>query len=63
MAVVPTAEIVRRWSDDLLNDHLKFCIPSTSYMCDGCARLQRREFEKKAVAENEVTSHLVEGWL
>lgn len=63
MKVMPSAAIVRGWSDELLDDHLQFCIPSTSYVCVGCAGLQRREFEMKAVADNEVTSRLVEGWL
>lgn len=63
MTVRPTAEIVRRWSDELLNDHPKNCGPRETYRCKGCAELQRREFEREAVDGKEVAAPLAEGWL
>jgi hypothetical protein len=61
--VIPTAEIVRRWSDELLNDHLKNCSVSAGYMCAGCTKLNRDEFERVAVVNGDVDQRLVEGWL
>jgi hypothetical protein len=61
--ITPTADDVRKWSDELLNDHLKRCFPSSGYVCAGCAKLMRNALEAMAVADGVVTKNLVDGWL
>lgn len=61
--IKPTAEIVRRWSDDWLNDHLQNCYPSSGYVCPGCEKINRDDFEATAVADGDVTRRLADGWL
>lgn len=63
MRVIPTAELVRQWSNDLLNDHLAKCYPGSGYVCAGCADLNRKAFEKEAVLAGDVICGLAEGWL
>jgi hypothetical protein len=59
----PTADIVRRWSNELLDDHLKNCYSGSGYICPGCAKINRKAFEADAVAEGVVVPRLVDGWL
>lgn len=59
----PTADQARRWSDDLLDDHLRNCFPGSGYVCSGCAKLNRQAFEAEAIAAGVVTAELADGWL
>lgn len=61
--IVPSAQLVRSWSDELLNDHLQNCLPSSGYMCSGCTQLNRREFERESVAAGVVIAAVAEGWI
>jgi hypothetical protein len=63
LVIRPTADVVRRWSDELLNDHLQNCFPSSGYVCPGCVKLNRDAFEADAIAEGVVTPNLADGWL
>jgi hypothetical protein len=63
LVIRPTVDQVRRWSDDLLDDHLKNCFPGSGYICPGCAKLNRDAFEAQAVADGVVTAELADGWL
>lgn len=60
----PTIEVVRTWSDELLDDHLRNCgLTHSGYICKGCAEINRKAFETKAVDDGEAVAVLVEGWL
>jgi hypothetical protein len=61
--IKPTADDVRKWSNELLDDHLRNCYPSSGYVCPDCSRINRRAFEAEAVEEGVVAAPLVEGWL
>lgn len=53
---------VRPWTDEELDAHATSG-PHSPLTCQGCSQLERREFERTAVANGFVTERFAEGWL
>lgn len=53
---------VRPWTDEQLDGHATVG-PHSSVSCQGCIQLERREFERAAVADGLVIERFAEGWL
>ncbi len=61
MSIAPGYPI-RQWTDKELDLHAR-AGQHSPVTCQGCIQLERREFERAAVARGDVIAGLAEGWL